>query len=104
MEIKFDKEPLAVDQNNHTNKILNVFIVYDLDGWPKNPNSRLNLKKSLFGITSLAKIVIKKYVYSGYETTFDSAGSRSFDNYIARNVILLIIVHHLMPTIATITF
>ena len=28
------------------------------------------------------------YVYSGYEVTFDSADSRSFDNDITRNVII----------------
>ena len=30
----------------------------------------------------------KNYVYSGYGITFDSAGSWSFDNHTARNVII----------------
>ena len=64
----------------------------------------LNFKNTLFGATSAVKEVKRKYVYSGKKIIFDSAGSWSFDNAIARNVILLIIVHHLMPTIATITF
>ena len=66
--------------------------------------SSLNFKDTLFGATSAVKVVKRKYVYSGNKIIFDSAGSWSFDNAIARNVILLIIVHHLMPTIATITF
>ena len=33
--IKFDKDPFAVEQNNLLTKILNVYIVYDLDAWPK---------------------------------------------------------------------
>ena len=29
--IKFDKDPLAVEQNNYFSKIVNVYILYDLD-------------------------------------------------------------------------
>ena len=29
--IKFDKDPLAVEQNNYATKIVNAYIVYDLD-------------------------------------------------------------------------
>ena len=35
MVIKFDKDLLAVKQNNYLSKILNVYIVYDLDAWRK---------------------------------------------------------------------
>ena len=31
MKIKFDKNPLTVEQNNYLSKIVNVYIVYDLD-------------------------------------------------------------------------
>ena len=37
--IKFDKDPLAVEQNNYLTKIINVYIVYDLDAWPRNPTN-----------------------------------------------------------------
>ena len=30
MGIKFDKDLLAVDQNNYASKIVNVYIIYDL--------------------------------------------------------------------------
>ena len=31
MEIKFDKDPLAVEENNYLTKIVMFYIVYDLD-------------------------------------------------------------------------
>ena len=44
MGIRFDKDPLVVEQNNYTTKIVNVYIVYDLDPWSRNPTNNLNLK------------------------------------------------------------
>ena len=37
MGIKFDTNPLAVEQNNYVTEIVNIYIVYDLDAWPKMP-------------------------------------------------------------------
>ena len=34
--IKLDKDPLAIEQNNYLTKIVNVYIVYDLDAWQIN--------------------------------------------------------------------
>ena len=52
---KFDKNPLAVKQNNYTTtKNLNAYILYDLDAWKIS-----NKKKCLFG------------AYGGYVITFD---------------------------------
>ena len=34
MRIKFDKDPLAVEQSNYLTKVVNDYIVYDLDNWP----------------------------------------------------------------------
>ena len=31
MGIKFDKDPLAVEQKNYLTNIVNVYILYDLD-------------------------------------------------------------------------
>ena len=36
MEIKFDKDPLAVEQSNYLTEIVNIYIVYDLAVWPQN--------------------------------------------------------------------
>ena len=66
--IKFDKDPLAVEQNNYWTKIVNVYIVYDLDAWTRNPANNFKFKNCLSGATNIVKSSDKeKYVYSGYE-------------------------------------
>ena len=55
MEIKFDKDPLAVEQNNSTSKITNVYIVYGLAALPRNPSNNFKFKNCLIGATSVAK-------------------------------------------------
>ena len=56
---------------------------------PRNPTNNVKLKNCLFGAANRLKNSDKeKYVYSGYGITFDSAGSWSFDNEFARNVII----------------
>ena len=42
--IKFDKDSLAVEQINYLIKIINVYIVYDLDASPRNPTNSFELK------------------------------------------------------------
>ena len=67
MGIKFDKDPLAVEQNHYFSKIANVCIVYDLDAWPKSPTYNLKFKNCLLGATNIVKNSDKeKYVYRGY--------------------------------------
>ena len=69
-------------------KIVNVYIVFDLDVWPKNLTSSFKFKNSWFLATSVAKNSNKwKHKHNGCEITFDSAGSWSFDNDATRNVI-----------------
>ena len=55
MGIKFDKGPLAVEQTNHASKILNVYIVCDLDACSKNPNKNFKFRNCLFGTTSVVR-------------------------------------------------
>ena len=57
METKFDKDPLAVGQNNYLTKILNIYIAFDLDAWPKIPLRKFTLENALFGTTN----IVKKY-------------------------------------------
>ena len=45
MGIASDKDPLAVEQNNYTTKVVNVYIVCDLDAWPGNPINNFKFKK-----------------------------------------------------------
>ena len=66
MVIKFNKDPLTVEQNNYKSKIVDVYIVYDLDAWPRNLTNNFKFKNCLFGATS---VVVKnsdeeKYVHS----------------------------------------
>ena len=75
MGIKFDKDPLGIEQNNYLTKIVNVYIVYDLKALPKIRLRNHALKDYLFGTTNIAKNSDKeKYVYSGYEIAFDGKG------------------------------
>ena len=68
-------------------KIVNVYIVYELNTWPKNPTNNFKFKNCLFGATNVVKNSDKlKYIYSGYGKTFDSGSSWSFDNDFARNI------------------
>ena len=53
--IKFDKDHLAVEQNNYLTKIVNFYIVYDLDAWPRNPTNNMKFKNYLFGATNIVK-------------------------------------------------
>ena len=87
VSIKFDKDILTAEQNNYLTNVVNIYIVYDLDAWPKNPTDNLKVNNCLFEATNIIKNSDKeKYVYGGYRITFDSAGSWTFD--FARNVII----------------
>ena len=66
--------------------IVNVYIAYDLAAWSRHPTKNFKFKNYLFGAANTLKNIVKeKYVYSGYEITFDSAGSWSFGNGTARS-------------------
>ena len=70
-------------------KLLNVYIVHDLDVWPRNPTNIFKFKNCSFGATNIAKNSDKEnYVYSVYGITFGSGGSWSFDNDFNRTLII----------------
>ena len=80
---------MVVEENNYLGKIVNVYIVYDLDAWPRIPTNNFKFKNCLFGATSIVKNSDKEeYVKSGCGITFDSAGSWSFNNDSYWNVIV----------------
>ena len=60
IRIKFDNDALAVEQNKYATKIVNVYIAYGLDTWPRNPLCNFALKNCLFGSTNIVKIAIKR--------------------------------------------
>ena len=73
------KSPLVVEQNNHSTKIINAYIVYDLNDWPKVLLRNVTLKNCLFGATNIIKNSDKeKYVYRGDGIAFDGKGEWSF--------------------------
>ena len=74
--IKFDKDLLVVEQRNYDTKVVNTYIVYDLETWPKIPHNNFNLINWLFGGTNIVKINNKgNWVYTGYGIAFDGAYS-----------------------------
>ena len=87
MGIKFDKDPLAVEQN--ATKTENAYIAYDLDVWPIIFLNNFKLNNCLFGATYIVKDTDKeKWVYGGYGISSDGPVTWNFDNGYARNVII----------------
>ena len=58
--IKCDNSILVVEQNNYTSKIVNFYIVFNLDTWPKNLLNNFILKCCLFGATNIVKINVEE--------------------------------------------
>ena len=89
--IKLDTDLLVVEQNNYLTKNVSVYIVYDLDAWPRNPTNNSKFKNCLFGAANIAKKSDKEnYAHSSYRITFRSVGLWIFDNDTTRNVIIFI--------------
>ena len=55
MRIKFDKDPLTVEQNNCASRVVNVYILYEFDTWPEVPFNNFKLKNCLFTATNIVK-------------------------------------------------
>ena len=70
--IQFNNNSLVIEQINYTRKIVNNYILYDLDNWPKNRLTNLTIENCLFGVENIVKNNDKeKYVYSRYGIAFD---------------------------------
>ena len=96
MRIKFNKELSAVEQNNYTTKIVNVYIFYDLDAWRKNPTNNFNLKNCLFGATNIVKNSDKlNWIHSGYGIIFDETDWYSFSDDFTGNAMILVVDNNL---------
>ena len=57
---KFNKGPLAIEQDNYLTKIVNIYIVYDLVAWSRNPTNNFKFENCLFGANNLVKNNDKK--------------------------------------------
>ena len=44
-----------VEQSNYASKIVNVYIVYNLDAWQRNATNYFKFNNCLFGATSIVK-------------------------------------------------
>ena len=42
--MRFNNSLLVIEQNNYGSRIVNVYVVYDLDNWPKNTLKIFTLK------------------------------------------------------------
>ena len=87
MKIKFDEDPLVVEQNNYPTKTLNASTFFDWDTYPDNSLRYFTWKNCLFGTTSIVKNSDKQnWMYSGYGIAFD--GAWSFVNDYAWNLLI----------------
>ena len=60
----------------YNNFILNLYIVYELNNWPRNSTNNFPLKDSLFGSVKLVNNAIKsKFTYNDQGIAFDGDGS-----------------------------
>ena len=63
--IKLNKDLLAVEQNNWLTKIVNVYIVHNLDAWSRKPTNNFKFKNYLFRATNILQNSDKEnYVYN----------------------------------------
>ena len=61
-------------------KIANVYIVYDLDNWPRNLTNNLKFKKCLFGATNTVKNSDDKVAGKAIIFGVDNSASSHSDN------------------------
>ena len=86
--MKFNRDPLVVEQNNYTIKIVNAYIVFELDTWPNNSLRNFILKNCLLEATKIVKNSENtKLLGSGYWIAFDGEVSMIFGNDFPRNAI-----------------
>ena len=87
--MRFYNSILAEEQSIYGTEIINAYVVYDFDTWPKTPLNNFNLKNCLLGSTNIVKNSDKgKLVDTGYGIAFDGAGWWSFGNDFARNAVM----------------
>ena len=89
---KFDRDPLAVEQNNYLTKTVKVYLAYNLGAWLNILIRNFTLNDCLFGATNIVKSSDKeKYVYSGDGIAFDGKVEWSFGKDYARNVLMFVV-------------
>ena len=63
-------------KKNYATKVINAYIVFDLDNWVINPVKNIVFKNCLIGVINIVKTSNKsKYVFSGCRRVFGGASS-----------------------------
>ena len=92
MKFKFEGNCLGQEDKATftSNIVVNLFIIYELDSWPRYLNTDVTVGGCLFGVVKLTKIADpEKYVYSGYGVGFDTQIEYSLpDGSVGKNVII----------------
>ena len=82
--LKFNNSVLVQVNSSslYNNFILNLYIVYEVNNWPRNPTNNFTLKIfGLFGTVKLKRNADKsKFTFSGQIIVFDGKGMWSFRN------------------------
>ena len=64
-QVQLNNTSSVAEQNNYAMKIINGYIVYDLDNQPKIPLNNSILKNCFFRATNIAKTDKSKHIYTG---------------------------------------
>ena len=64
-QVQLNNTSSVAEQNNYAMKIINGYIVYDLDNQPKIPLNNSTLKNCFFRATNIAKTDKSKHIYTG---------------------------------------
>ena len=94
IKLKFKGSCLKQDQAAFTpNNVVNLFVVYELDSWPRNFDTNFTLGGCMFGGVKLTKNADPdKYSYSGYGIGFNSRGEYSLpDGSVGKNNIIFVV-------------
>ena len=89
--LKFNNSVLVQKSSSslYSSFILNLYIVYELNNWPRNPTNNFLLRNCLFGTVKLVRNAAKiKFTENCPGTAFDGEASWSFDNDFARNALI----------------
>ena len=73
----------------YSNLFFNLYIVYELNNWPRNPTNNFLIKNCLLGTVKLVRNAVKKiFTYNGRGIAFEGEVFWTFDNDSARNVVI----------------
>ena len=88
---------MVIKVYGHSIYTQHVYIVYELDTWPRNPTNIFPLKSCLFDTVKLVRNAIKsEFIDNGSGIAFGGEFSCSFDNDLGRNVVIFGIVNSLL--------